>query len=159
MRAQVTIVALGETEEALALRTLLETMGHTVRLMKVQNSARLPSALMTATTDDVVVLSAKASDKGLLIGETSIPVAEAFEGVEFRAEAVLISTANAARESGLVDAMFKAGGHLVAPNGTPERRLIVPWIAACLLGADAGLAQAVRGANTLVQPENRFSYG
>lgn len=163
MRAQITIVALGPSEEALALRAVLETMGYPIRLLRAEDADGLAKSLRIAALDDVVILSAQANEHGFTLGEqnvASILPSEAFSTVQFEANAVLISTAGAARESGFVAAMFEAGGHLVAPNGMPDRQVIVPWVAACLLGADRGadLADAVHGANALVSQQNWFSY-
>lgn len=163
MTERVTIVSIGAVDEAVALRAMIETMQMEVRLLRVAVKADVTAALTRAAEDDVVILSARGGANGFKLGHGSeepwIPAKAAFEGVSFRDEAVLISTASAARESGLVDAMFHAGGHLIAPNGDPDDRIIVPWIGACLLRADAGLAEAVIGANSLVDLENRFSYG
>lgn len=163
MTNRVTIVALGPTDEAVALRSLIEAMQIEVRLLRVMMPANVPAALIRASRDDVVILSARGGSRGFKLGDLGavswVSTSDAFSGVSLRNESVLISTACAARENGLVDEMFKAGGHLIAPNGEPDRRMIVPWIGACLLRADAGLAEAVIAANTLVEPENRFSYG
>ena len=163
MAERVTIVATYEHQEPLALRALLESMAMEVRLLRVLNAADLPAALLRAAEDNVVIFSAYGSERGFCVGQLDemiwVGAAEAFDGVVFRNDAVLISTADAARESGLVDVMIKAGGHLIAPNGNPDRSVIVPWIGACLLRAEVGLAEAVQGANTLVATENRFSYG
>lgn len=172
MAAQVTILALGDTGEALAIRSLLESMGHEVKLRKVGAPSQVSGALRSAAAeDDVIILSAHGGEKGLFMGAMAdpvenallsdgwLPVSVAFEGVRFGDDTVLISTACAVRESGLAAAMFAAGGHLVAPNGDPDGHIIVPWIGACLLRADAGLAEAVKGANALVGAANRFSYG
>ena len=160
MMERVTIVALGESDEATALRAVLEAMDMETRLMRVRASQDVSPALSAASQSEVVILSAEGGEAGFQLKDaTWIPPAEAFKGVTFSDDAVLISTAGSVRESGLVDVMFSAGGHLIAPNGAPDRRIIVPWIAACLLRADAGLADAVHGANMLVEPKNRFSYG
>ncbi|MDA9207265.1 hypothetical protein N9O61_00105 [Octadecabacter sp.] len=163
MVERVTIVAASGNEEPLALRALLESMAMEVRLLRVLNAADMPATLLRAAEDNVVILSACGSARGFGLGHKDemswVDAAEAFKGVVFLNDAVLISTAGAARESGLVDVMFKAGGHLIAPNGNPDRRVIVPWVGACLLRAEAGLIEAVRTANTLVETENRFSYG
>lgn len=167
----VTIVCIGDAGEAIALRSLLESMSHEVRLIRVGTPADVAPALIRASEHDVVILSAHAGRKGLYMGAFGagvdvsmmdgdwLPMAAVFKGVQFREDAVLISTGGAARESGLVQAMFQAGGHLIAPNGDPDGRVIVPWIGACLLQTEAGLAEAVTRANALVAPENRFSYG
>jgi len=168
---RITVVCIGDASEGMALRGLLESMNHEVRLIRVGAPADVAPALIRASEDDMVILSAHASERGLYMGtfgedvDTSVmdgewlPMKAAFEGVGFRDNAVLVSTACAARESGLVEAMFQAGGHLIAPNGDPDGAIIVPWIGACLLQRDAGLAEAVTRANALVAPDNRFSYG
>lgn len=163
MTERVTIVALGPADEAIAVRAMIEAMRMEVRLLHVTSPKDVSSELRRASEDDVVILSAQASAKGFYLGGLGqaswVSAIDAFQGVSFRNEAVLISTAGGARESGLVDVMFHAGGHLIAPNGDPERQVIVPWIGACLLRAASGLTEAVIGANTLVDLENRFSYG
>ena len=168
---EVTIVCVGDAGEAIALRSLLESMSHDVRLIRVGAPTDVAPALRRASSHDVVILSAHAGPRGLYLGPFGaevdvsmmngdwLPMATAFDGVQFREDAVLISTACAARESGLVQSMFQAGGHLIAPNGHPDGTIIVPWIGACLLQTDAGLAEAVTRANALVTPDNRFSYG
>lgn len=162
------ILALGDAAEALALRAVLETMHHNVRLFRPTAPSDVAPALINAATDDLVILSATGGPNGFLMSAHTasqsglqdwLPANVAFAGVTFRDDSVLISTAAATRENGLVPAMVAAGGHLIAPNGTPERDMIVPWIGACLLGAQEGLAEAVMAANALVSPHNRFSYG
>lgn len=164
MTNRVTIVAFGSADEALALRFLLETMHHDVRLLRVTSADKAAAALTMASEDDVVIVSATGGGRGFFIGPSALgdgwlTMKTAFKGVRFRDEAVLLSTAAAARESGLAEAVFHAGGHLIAPNGAPDRGVVVPWIGACLLRANVGLADAVIGANKLVDPEDRFTYG
>lgn len=171
MGKRITIVAIGDLAEGLALRAMLESMTYEVRLLPVGVPKEVAATLMRAREDDVVILSAHGSAQGLYMGafgdgvDTAmmkgdwLPVTEAFKGVTFRPDAVLISTACATRQSGLVQVMLNAGGHLIAPDGYPDGHVIVPWIGACLLGAENGLAAAVEGANTLVSAQNRFSYG
>jgi len=164
MPNRVTIVAFGADGEALALRSLLETLQHDVRLLRVTDASVAAKVMNTASEDDVVIVSAMGDARGFYVGPSAqardwVSMPAIFKNVQFRNEAVLISTAAAARESGLVDAMFHAGGHLIAPNSSPDRSVVVAWVGACLLRAHAGLAEAVISANTLVEPENRFSYG
>lgn len=159
MAPRVSIVAVGDQTEAFGLRAVLEAMGHDVRLLRPANADGVTSALVKASEDDVVMLSAEGGADGLRLGDTWLPMMAAFDGVQFRDDAVLISTVAATRESGLVQVILNAGGHLVAPLGAPDRRLIVPWVAACLMQAEAGLAAAVAAANGLVGPDDQFSYG
>jgi len=157
--AQISIVALGDQGQALALRPMLEAMGHPVKILPCFDADGINAALLDASADDVVILSAQATSRGLAVNGTDISMPQAFAGVTFADTSVLVSTASATRESGLVQVMLNAGGHLVAPNATPDPRVIVPWIGACLLAADQGLAKAVTSANALVSAENHFSYG
>lgn len=161
MSSRVTIVVVGEMTQAVALRAVLESMAHEVRLLRITTPDRLAPAFMRASEDDVVIFSAHAGPKGVRFdaGDTWLPMVAAFEGVTFRDDAVLLSTACATRESGLVQVILNAGGHLIAPLGYPDDKIIVPWVAACLLQAEAGLAEAVTAANALVSSENHFSYG
>lgn len=156
---RVSLVSTGDPAEAIALRAVLEAMGFEARLLRPDTVGDVTKALARASEDDVVILSAQGGPEGLLINGQWLPMTRAFEGVAFRDEAVLISTAAATRESGLVQVILNAGGHLIAPLGAPDRKIIVPWIAACMLQADAGLAAAVGAANALVAPEDQFSYG
>ena len=163
MKDRVSIVSLGHWDEANALRALLETMQMEVRFLRPKQKSDVTNALTRASEDDVVVLSAQGGPRGLLLGDLTDaiwhPATDIFEGVKFRTNSVLISTASVTRENGLVDAMLISGGHLIAPNGTPDRRSVVPWIGACLLRAHIGLAEAVLSANALVEPDDQFSYG
>lgn len=171
MSDRVTIVAVGDTTEASALRAVLEAMEVEARLLRAGSPNTVAGALRRASEDEVVIFSAHGGPKGVFLGTFGpevdiggmegdwLPMAAAFDGVRFRDNALLISTACATRESGLVEVIVKAGGHLIAPVGYPDGKIIVPWIAACLLQADAGLAKALAAANTLVAPENQFSYG
>lgn len=170
MRPRITIVALSDAAQAQALRAVAEVMGHDVRLLRPRAEADVAPTLDCASADDVVILSAHGGAQGLYLADVDagndghtqggwVAATAAFSAVAFRDDSVLISTAGAARESGLVAAMFHAGGHLIAPNGTPDRRVIVPWIAACLLRADGPLVDAVAAANTLVSPDDQFTYG
>ena len=159
-RQRVTLVALGDASEALFLRALFESMDFEVRLLRVTTLAQVAPALIRASDDDVIVLSAEGGADGLRLGPQSWVTAEAaFEGVDLRDDTVLISTAARTRESGLAAAMYQAGGRLVAPEGSPDRSVIVPWIGACLLASDAGLPEAVSAANALVGKADRFNYG
>lgn len=159
---RLSIVSVDDSTEAIALRAVLEAMAFDVRLMRPATPADVNAALVRASEDDVVILSANGGPKGLSLASAEdgwLPMTTAFAGVRFRDDDVLISTACATRESGLVQVILNAGGHLVAPVGYPDRTIIVPWVAACLLQADAGLAAAVTAANALVSPDNQFSYG
>lgn len=163
MTTRVTIVSVGDATEGLALRAMLETMDYEARLLRARSAAEVTDHLLAGSSDMVTILSAQGSAAGLYLGPSLdggyLAMTAAFADVSFDDDAVLFSTAPATRESGLVQVMLNAGGHLVAPNGTPDRGIIVPWIGACLLGAQSGLAAAVASANSLVAPENRFSYG
>ncbi len=171
MSDRITILALHDLAEALGLRAIAEGMGHDVRLLRPGAPAEVPGMLRQAAEDDVMILSAHGGPRGLFMGEYGkgvdvslmdgpwLVTARAFDGLALRDDAVLISTACATRESGLAEAVFKTGGHLVAPNGDPQGRVILPWIAACLLSAHKGLPAAVAAANALVEPPDRFSYG
>jgi len=171
MAERVTVIAMHDSAEAYGLRAIAEGMGHDVRLLRPTKPVDVPVMLAQAAQDDVMILSANGSARGLYLGEFGAGVnvdimdgpwvvtSKAFAHVTYRPDSVLISTASATRESGLAEAVFKTGGHLVAPNGSPEPRVILPWVAACLLSAHKGLPEAVSAANALVDRESRFSYG
>jgi hypothetical protein len=157
--AQISIVAVGDQGQALALRPLLEAMGHPVRILPCFDADGVNAALLDAPADDVVILSAQASSRGLVVNGSDIAMPQALAGVTFSDTSVLMSTVSATHESGLIQVILNAGGHLVAPNATPDARVIMSWIGACLLAADQGLAKAVTSANALLSAENHFSYG
>lgn len=159
MSDRITIVATGDSQEALALRAMLESMNLCIRLLRETSAEHIASTLIRASADNVIILSGMTSKRGLAVGPDWVPMTTVFDGVNLGAHALLFSTGGEARESGLVNAMMTAGGNLVAPNGVPNRSIIVPWIGACLLAADNGLAAAVQTANGLVAPADRFSYG
>ncbi len=171
MSSHISVVALGDPAEALALRALLESMQHKVDLTRVGEPADVAPALRAASSSHITILSAHGGPRGFYMGsfgeavDTSmmtddwLPTTAAFDGVGYDPNAVLFCTACATRENGLAQVILNAGGHLVAPDGYPDGKIIVPWVGACLLGADQGLAQAVKSANALVAPHNRFSYG
>ena len=160
MVKRITLIDVDNGDETAALRSLLTSMEFAVRLLAVGDGAQVNSTLHDAASDAVVILSARAGRRGLTLnGQDPVAMVEAFRGITFGSDTILISTAEATRESGLIQVMLNAGGQLVAPNGTPDRAIIVPWIGACLLAAPRGLAGAVAMANTLVSASNRFNYG
>lgn len=168
---RISIVTLQDGSEAQALRALVEEMGHDTRLMRPGDPSDVPGTLQSAGEDEVVILSAHGGPRGLWMGAFDrfaggdlmdgpwLITAKAFAKVRYRPETVFISTACATRESGLAEAVHRTGGRLIAPNGYPEGRVILPWIGACLLSSHKGLEEAVTAANTLVGPDDQFSYG
>ena len=157
---RITLIDVDNADESAALRALLSIMGFVVRQLAVTDAVQINEALKDAANDSVILLSARADRRGLTLGaQDPVSMVEAFRGITFGSDTILISTAEATRESGLIQVMLNAGGQLVAPNGTPDRAIIVPWIGACLLAAPRGLAGAVAMANTLVSASNRFNYG
>lgn len=171
MGTRIALLALGDATEALALRAVLESMHHTVDLVRIGAPADVAPALRAASVGHVTMISAHGGPRGFYMGrfgddiDTSImagdwlPVTAAFDGVTFGDDAVLFCTACGTRENGLLQVLLNAGGHLIAPDGYPDGGIVVPWIGACLSGAENGLAHAVKSANALVAPHNRFSYG
>lgn len=171
MADRITIITLQDAGEARALRGMVETMGHDTRLLRPGAPADVPDALQLAGEDEVILMSAHGGPRGLWMGEFDrfsggdlmdgpwlIP-AKVFAKVRYAPTTVFVSTACATRESGLAHAIQRTGGRLIAPNGYPEGRVIVPWIGACLLSSDKGLEVAVASANALVGPDDQFSYG
>ncbi|SLN42280.1 hypothetical protein [Pseudooctadecabacter jejudonensis] len=172
MTTTVTLIAVGDSAEGMGLRAVAEGMGYDVRLMRPTSPEAVRDALIAGAAHDVTILSAKGGPRGLYLGDGGAAVldpsmmdgpwlitAKLFAGLTFPSDSVLISTASATRESGLAAAVFDTGGHLVGPLGAPDPRVIIPWVAACLLSADKGLPEAVTAANALVGADDRFSYG